>query len=101
MTLPVETTASCPKDNNTQYTTGGIAYEINCNWDYPNGDLKFTHSNNLADCLGQCSAYTGAGGPCIAASWGATNCFLKSKITTNNHNPLMVAGRNLKYSMSS
>ena len=103
-TLKTETTASCPKDNATLYTTGSSTYEIFCGRDYPGNDLPFIHTTTLAACLASCASYVPSksvanGAGCIAASWGAGtttgNCYRKYNIgNTNYFNAPMSVGRN-------
>ncbi len=102
--LPTETTALCPKNNNTLYATGGQTYEIFCGFDFPGNDLPAVHTETLAACLGACSAYqpnkdVAGGAKCVAASWGegnpGGNCYMKYKITeVNKNNGGLKAGRN-------
>ena len=103
-TLPTETTALCPQDNNTIYTTGSSTYEIFCGFDFPGNDLPAVHTETLALCLSACSTYApnqnvADGAPCVAASWGegnvGGNCYLKYNITgVNNNDGGLQAGRN-------
>ena len=102
--LPTQTTAVCPRDNNTLYATGGQTYELFCGWDFPGNDLPAVHTDTLAACLTACSAYVpnqniAGGAKCVAASWGegnpGGNCYMKSKIDQINHNNGGIqAGRN-------
>ena len=103
--LPTETIALCPKDNNTLYATGGQTYEIFCGFDFPGNDLPAVHTETLAACLGACSAYVpnkdiAGNASCVAASWGegnpGGNCYMKYKIgDVNNNNGGLKAGRNV------
>ncbi|KAL6717278.1 hypothetical protein ACLMJK_005193 [Lecanora helva] len=104
MALPTETTASCPKDNNTLYVAGGQTYEVNCEWDYVGNDQTATRAASLGDCLKACSSYTDfKGRPCVAASFQANlltnilgNCFMKYNVTKNNHDSHKAAGRQVQ-----
>ena len=109
LSLPTETTAKCPQDNNTLYVTGGVTYEVNCAWDYPGSDLTTTRASSLGDCLKACSTYTSSKGlACVAATWAGSsnivgsilggvfgNCYMKSNVTSNTHTASMSAGRNI------
>ena len=111
LSLPTETTAQCPKDNNTLYVTGGVTYEVNCAWDYPNNDLTTTRAASLGDCLKACSTYKNSQGlACVAATWSGGsnivgsilggvfgNCYMKSNVTSNTHTASMSAGRNINW----
>ena len=104
-TMKLETTASCPTDNNTLYATGGQTYQIGCYVDYPQGDIPADHSVDFPSCLAKCSAY--AGGKCIAAVWqkGAQwsptnqygNCYMKYTATKAAYNVAFNSGRNTNF----
>lgn len=104
--LPKETTALCPKDNNTLYATGGNTYEILCNIGWGGNDLPPVPASNLAGCLASCSSYTpspsvAGGAKCIAASWevitGETNnCHRKYAIPVMSSD-YRAAGRNINF----
>ena len=104
-TMKLETTASCPTDNNTLYATGGQTYQIGCYVDYPQGNLPADHSVDFPACLAKCSAY--AGGKCIAAVWqkGANwsptnqygNCYMKYTATKAAYNVAFNSGRNTNF----
>ena len=102
--LPTETTATCPKDNNTLYATGGQTYEVLCGFDFSYNDLPTVHADTLAACLGACSSYVpnqnvAGGAKCLAASWGpgnpGANCYLKFNVTQANANSGIQSGRNM------
>ena len=101
--LPMETTATCPKDNNTLYATGGQTYQVSCGFDFSYNDLPTVHADTLGACLGACSAYVpnpnvAGGAKCLAASWGpgnpGANCYLKFNVTQVNGNGGIQSGRN-------
>ena len=105
--LPIETTATCPQDNNTYYVAGGYTYEIYCGFDFYGSDLPDLQTDNLADCLLACSNYTpeagpyGAGGAsCVAATWqsAGNNCYRKYGIyEVNNEDPGVASGRQVQF----
>lgn len=104
-TMKLETTASCPTDNNTLYATGGQTYQIGCYVDFPEGDLPADHSVDFPACLAKCSAYPG--GKCIAAVWqkGANwsptnqygNCYMKYTAFKAAYNVAYNSGRNTNF----
>ena len=69
---------SCPSDDGTVVTRGGLAYTIKCGADYYGGDLTSTQTTSFGACIDACSASK----QCVDVSYVQGACYLKSQLTT-------------------
>ena len=94
LSLPTSTTATCPKDNNTIYATGGQQYQVNCGWDYKGTELPPSQVSSLAACLAACAKVSN----CVAANWApsTTWCYPKSAISNQILDSRYTTAKNVK-----
>lgn len=69
-------TVSCPSSNNTQVTSNGRIFVIECGVDRAGGDIQMVYVNNLNQCLDTCALNAN----CVDVSLSGNACYLKSTL---------------------
>jgi hypothetical protein len=79
------TDIDCDQDatDGCAYESGGKKFVARCNMDFYGSDMSLASTENLEDCIGNCSITAG----CQSVSWSTGTCYLKNAIPKGDYSP--------------
>ncbi|KAI7283488.1 hypothetical protein KC345_g2943 [Hortaea werneckii] len=87
---PTSTRLSCPASNGTYYTaSSGMVFVIDCDTDYPGGDMDSVKATSLEECIEACDDEVS----CSALVLSGVGCYQKYQVSTPTRVRGMLAAR--------
>ncbi|KAI7541180.1 hypothetical protein KC331_g8728, partial [Hortaea werneckii] len=87
---PTSTRLSCPASNGTYYTaSSGMVFVIDCDTDYPGGDMDSVKATSLEECIEACDDEVS----CSASVLSGVGCYQKYQANTPTRARGMLAAR--------